>query len=199
MNKDEVTMNKIEEYYKNTKNALPHKNVLEFMRIENKVGKAIDLGCGAGRDTIYLIKNGYEVIAIDREDTKQIITSKLNDKELERLKFIQSDFENIKLEKNNLVVAKYSIPFCKKDKFYDFWNTIVNSIMKDGYFLGNFFGKNDEWNKEINNMTFLDKREVEKLFINFDIIKFEEEEKDEKTGLGVIKHWHTYNIIARKK
>lgn len=35
------------------------------------------------------------------------------------------------------------------------------------------------------NMIFLDKKEVE--------------EKDAKTGLGVMKHWHTYSIIAKKK
>ena len=29
-------MKKIEEYYKNTKNALAHKNVLEFMDIQKK-------------------------------------------------------------------------------------------------------------------------------------------------------------------
>ena len=192
-------MGKIEEFYKNTQNALPHKNVLEFMDIQKNTGKAIDIGCGAGRDTIYLVKNGWYVIAIDKEDTKQIITSKINDKELERLKFIQSDFENIKLEKNNLVIANYSLPFCNKNKFQKFWNKIVNSIEKDGYFVGNFFGKNDEWNTEDSKLIFLDKKEVEELFNNFEILKFEEEEKDAKTGLGIMKHWHTYNIIARKK
>ena len=88
MNKDEVTMNKIEEYYKNTQNALAHKNVLEFMDIQKNTGKAIDIGCGAGRDTIYLVKNGWNVIAIDKEDTKQIITNKLNDKEIQKFIFI---------------------------------------------------------------------------------------------------------------
>lgn len=192
-------MNKIEEYYKNTQNALAHKNVLEFMDIQKNTGKAIDIGCGAGRDTIYLVKNGWYVIATDKEDTKQIIASKLNDKELERLKFVQSDFENIKLEKNNLVIANYSLTFCNKNKFQEFWNKIVNSIEKDGYFVGNFFGKNDEWNTEDSKLIFLDKKEVEELFNNFEILKFEEEEKDAKTGLGVMKHWHIYNIIARKK
>ena len=27
------------------------------------------------------------------------------------------DFENLQLEENNLIVANYSLPFCKKDKF----------------------------------------------------------------------------------
>ena len=44
-------------YYENTKNAPPHKNIKKFIKLENKTGKAIDLGCGAGRDTIFLIKN----------------------------------------------------------------------------------------------------------------------------------------------
>ena len=34
---------------------------------------------------------------------------------------------------------------------------------------------------------------------SFDIIEFNELEKDGKTGLGKIKHWHIYNIIAKKK
>lgn len=49
-------------------------------------------------------------------------------------------------------------------------------------------------------MVFLSKEQVLELFKNsFDIIEFNEVEKDEKTGLGKIKHWHIYNIIAKKK
>ena len=192
-------MRKIEEYYKNTQNDLPHKNVLEFIDLKNKAGKAIDIGCGAGRDTVYLIKNGWHVIAIDKENTKQIMTNQLNDEELNRLTFIQSEFENIKLEKNNLIIANYSIPFCNKNKFQEFWHKIIDSIEENGYFVGNFFGKNDEWNTQKSSMTFFSRKTVEELFNNFEILKFEEEEKDAKTGLGIMKHWHTYNIIARKK
>ena len=192
-------MKKIEEYYKNTRNTLPHKNVLEFIDSEKNIGKAIDIGCGAGRDTVYLIKNGWHVIAIDKENTKQIMTNQLNDEELNRLTFIQSEFENIKLEKNNLIIANYSIPFCNKNKFQEFWHKMVDSIEENGYFVGNFFGKNDEWNTQKSSMTFFSRKTVEELFNNFEILKFEEEEKDAKTGLGIMKHWHTYNIIARKK
>lgn len=192
-------MRRIEEFYKNTRNTLPHKNVLEFIDSEKNIGKAIDIGCGAGRDTVYLIKNGWHVIAIDKENTKQIMTNQLNDEELNRLTFIQSEFENIKLEKNNLIIANYSIPFCNKNKFQEFWHKIIDSIEENGYFVGNFFGKNDEWNTQKSSMTFFSRKTVEELFNNFEILKFEEEEKDAKTGLGIMKHWHTYNIIARKK
>ena len=78
-NKGMIDMSDIKKYYEKTKNALPHENLKEFLKIENKQGKAIDIGCGAGRDTVFLIKNNWSVLAIDREDTKDIISSKLND------------------------------------------------------------------------------------------------------------------------
>ncbi len=49
-------------------------------------------------------------------------------------------------------------------------------------------------------MVFLTKEQVLELFRDlFEIIEFKEIEKDDKTGLGKIKHWHIYNVIAKKK
>lgn len=167
----------------------------------NNVPKyAIDLGCGAGRDTIYLIKSGWKVLSIDRENTSEFIFSKLNNEELEKFNFKCQEFENIELDKNNLLVANFSIPFCNKEHFDEFWNKIANSILKDGFFVGNFFGLNDSWAKMKDQMVFLSKKQVLELFENlFDIIEFNEVEKDGKTGLGKMKHWHIYNVIAKKK
>ena len=132
-------MRNIEKFYENTKNAKPHDNVKRFIEIEKKRSNAIDLGCGAGRDTIYLLKNNWNVTAIDREDTKSIIESKLNTEELEKFKFICQDFENIKLNKSDLIVSNFSIPFCNKNYFNEFWNKIVYSINKGRIFCWKFF------------------------------------------------------------
>ena len=49
-------------------------------------------------------------------------------------------------------------------------------------------------------MVFLTKEQVLSLFKDrFEIIEFNEVEKNGKTGLGKIKHWHIYNVIAKKK
>lgn len=186
-------------YYENTKNAPPHKNIKKFIKLENKTGKAIDLGCGAGRDTIFLIKNNWNVLAIDREDTGKIISDILNNEELKRFRFESQTFEEIKLEDNNLVVANFSIPFCRKELFNELWNKIVQSISQDGYFVGNFFGLNDSWAKTKEQMVFLSKEQVLRLFESFNILSFNEIEKDGKTALGKEKHWHVFEIIARKK
>ena len=46
-------------------------------------------------------------------------------------------------------------------------------------------------------MVFLTKEQVLDLFKDlFEIIEFNEVEKDGKTGWGKMKHWHIYNIIA---
>lgn len=192
-------MKKIYEYYENTKDSITNKNVREFIKLNTQVGNAIELGCGAGRDTKFLLENKWNVLAIDKEDVAKYIEEKLNEEELKRFRFKKQEFENLQLENNNLIVANYSLPFCQKDKFEEMWNKIKNSILPNGYFVGNFFGINDEWAKMKKDMTFLLKEDCIKLFDEFDIIKFEEVEKDALTGLGKIKHWHIYNVIAKKK
>jgi len=47
-------------------------------------------------------------------------------------------------------------------------------------------------------MIFLTKNQVMELFEDFEIIRFKEIEKDDFTGLGKMKHWHIFNIIAKK-
>ena len=186
------------EYYEKTKNSNIPKNIKTFMDMKIKPGTCIDLGCGAGRDTIFLIKNGWKVIAIDKEDTEKMIRSFLNKGEQNSLKFMKQDFKNVILKPCNLLVANASLSFCDKKYFYDLWNKILNSILKDGYFVGNFFGLNDTWTNRTN-MTFFSKEEVIKLFSSFEIINFKEIEKDGRTALGAEKHWHLFNVIAKKK
>lgn len=122
-------MKNIERYYDNTETNLPHENVKRFIEIETCAGNAIDLGCGAGRDTVYLINNNWNVLAIDRENVEDRIKKKLNQKELERFKFQKQDFENIILPENNLVIANFSLPFCNKNKFKELWRKIEKSIL----------------------------------------------------------------------
>ena len=188
------------EYYDKTKNSNVPKNLRMFMDMKVEAGVCIDLGCGAGRDTVFLIKNGWKVLAIDKENSKEYIDLKLNEEERKSFKFQCQDFENIKLEKVKLIVANFSIPFCSKDKFKDLWNSITQNIIQNGYFVGNFFGLKDSWADNKDKKIFLSKDEVLKMFeSSFEIIDFQEIEKDGETALNGVKHWHIYNIIARKK
>ena len=182
-------MRDIEKYYDNTESEKPRNNVQYFVeKIKCHSGKTIELGCGAGNDTVYLIKNNWNILAIDREDVEKRIAKRLNDEEREKFRFQKQNFESLELGKNNLIVANYCLPFCNKNNFKELWNKINDSILKDGYFVGNFFGNNDEWKSRKEEMTFLTKEQVIELFKDFEIIEFKEVEKDDFTGLGKMKH-----------
>ena len=141
-------MKNIEKYYDNTKNAKANYTVRKFIELNVEPGNAVDIGCGAGRDTVCLIKKGWNVLAIDIENVESLITSKLSEKELKQFKFSRQKFEYIELEKNNLIVANFSLSFCNKNNFKKLWDKINDSMLKEGYFVGNFFGVNDEWKKQ---------------------------------------------------
>jgi len=191
-------MRDIEKYYNSTKDAKPNYTVQKFIELDIQPGKAVELGCGAGRDTVYLIKHGWNVTAMDRENVESIIKKRLSENEIKQLRFLRQDFEHLEIEKNNLVVANFSLPFCNQDNFKIVWNKIENSLLKNGYFAGNFFGIRDEWRETKKEMTFFTKEEVMELLKHFEIIEFKEIEKDGVTGLGNMKHWHIFHVIAKK-
>lgn len=78
------------------------------------------------------------------------------------------------------------------------WKEICLNIKSNGYFVGNFFGLNDEWNTKNDRRTFFSKEEVIKLFSGFEILEMQEIEKDKPTAEGQMKHWNTIETIAKK-
>ena len=63
----------------------------------------------------------------------------MNNEQLKKFNFKCQEFENIELDKNDLLVANFSIPFCNKDHFSAFWNKISNSILKERLLCRKFF------------------------------------------------------------
>jgi tellurite methyltransferase len=186
-----------EGYYENTKNRLPHDLLKEAINyISNESAKsALDLGCGAGSDTKFLLENGYEVTAVDgsREAENYIKLLPHQDK----VKFVQSDFETFKFEKYDLINASRALPFAHKDKFSEVFARLKDSLNPGGIFVGQLYGVNDQWNKPEETMTFVSRKEVESILDGLEIIKLEEKEYDGQIATGKPKHWHIFNIIAK--
>lgn len=170
------------------------KLLIEFLD-NYKIDNAIDLGCGSGNETVYMIKNGIKVLAIDRQLNQDFILNRLSDNEKKMISFKESSFEDVELPKTKLLTAFFSIPFCNPNNFDELWTKIYNSIEDNGYFVGQLFGDRDAWNvvESINTFS-IDK--VKEYLKNYNIIKLEEIEYVRENDN---KKWHFYDIIAQKK
>ena len=170
------------------------KLIIDFLD-KYKVDSAIDLGCGSGNETVYMVKNGIKVLAIDRQLNQDFILNRLSDSEKQLISFKESSFEDVELPKTKLLTAFFSIPFCNPNNFDELWTKIYNSIEDNGYFVGQLFGDRDAWNvvESINTFS-IDK--VNEYLKNYNIIKLEEIEYVRESDN---KKWHFYDIIAQKK
>lgn len=131
------------EYHKKTISKSPSLILKKFfdMGLDDDINPktAIDLGCGSGNDTVYLIKHNYSVVAVDKEkNVIEIIKNRVS--ENSKLDFIIDMFGGVKLSKTNLIVANFSIPFCHPKYFSRFCKKITDNINLGGYFCRKFFG-----------------------------------------------------------
>ena len=192
-----MKMKNPKEFYKATINGVPSILIRKFFvnnydkRIEGN--KAVDLGCGSGNDTAFLLEKGFEVTAIDQEEqVREIIENRVLNKE--KLNVIIDDFSKIEISNIDLLLANYSL-FFVKDNFGKFVEKVLNSINSKGFFIGNFLGKEDTWN---NIKSTVEKEEMLDYFKNYKILYFSEEKYYKDTATGKPKFWHVYNIIAQK-
>jgi len=162
-------------------------------------GTAIDLGCGNGVDTLAMLEQGFEVLAIDQDPNAALHLQSINTPYIERLCFQKSSFECLnELPLTNLVNATFSLPFCHPNQFEKLWHNITHCINSEGYFCGHFFGPRDSWSSNAN-MTFHHLESVKNLFEGFELVYFEETEKQGKTLSGKAKLWHVFHVVAKKK
>ncbi len=187
---------KWEDFYTRTKDRPPWPLLVEAVALLSQRKDALDLGCGAGRDTRFLLEQGFMVTAVDNDPHAIKFMTEISQ---DRLRVIQSSFEIFDFETYDLVNAHFALPFLAVEHFHLVFSRIKQALHAGGLFVGQFFGVNDEWNTPGNKMTFFTKEQAETELEGLKVLKFQEEDADSHVADGTPKHWHVFHIIAQKK
>ncbi len=184
-------------YFEKTKSKPPRPLLVKALPFVKERRKALDLGSGALNDTVFLLKQGFEhVTAVDREPVAKEIAAALP---ADRFEYVIATFETFPFPTKtfDLVNAQYALPFIAPEKFAEVFANITNSLVEGGVFTGQLFGDRDGWSAKPG-MTFHTLAQAKELLSGLEILSFEEEENDQPTAAGVMKHWHVFHFVGRK-
>src|SRR5437763_1071109 len=149
---------KWEDFYKITKGRPPWPLLVQAVSLLSQKKDALDLGCGAGRDTRFLLEQGFRVTSVDNDPHAIEL---LADLPQNHLRVVHSSFEAIDFETYDLVNAHFALPFLPVEHFHLVFDRIKHALNDGGLFVGQFFGVNDEWNTTGSQMTFLTREQAE--------------------------------------
>lgn len=182
-------------FYSLTKDSEPWPLLVRAASLAVKGGRALDLGAGAGRDTRYLLRQGFDVTAVDADPRSVALLSALPS---DHLRVVESSFEDFDFATYDLISSQFALPFTPRDRFTDVLARLKAALAPGGVFAGQFFGVHDEWNTSGSNTTFLTRAEAETLLSDLETIEFREEDAPGHVADGSPKHWHVFHILARR-
>lgn len=199
------TKGKWRRYYRKKLYLPPRELIVQASALTPHRGNAIDLGCGVGNETYFLLHEGWTVWAIDSEqEAIDLIRKRKDVASRDRLTALAAPFEKMpwdQLPDADLVIASYSLPFCQKESFPRVWKEVNEKIKPGGRFTGHFFGLHHQGfsAKKREKMTFLNREQMLALFEGYTLELFQEKEEDGTSATGDPIHWHIFEVIAVKE
>lgn len=157
-----------------------------------KRSSILDIGCGAGRDSLFFVNKGFSVTGIDfSEKIIEIVK-----KRVANGKFIVMDFENLSFPENNFdgIWACASLYHLPKENLMGVLKKINLVLKRGGLFFSLFrFGEGERFTKEKRGNAILERfgayyypKELEVLLVKsgFKDIKFELDNMDTGEWIG---------------
>lgn len=184
-------------YHEKTRTEPPSKNLVIAMEFVRERHAALDIGAGSLKDSTFLVDSGFnEVVAVDQ----QPYTTGLPEEVANKITVVTSTFQMYDFPQNHfdIVSAQFSLPFTSPEHFQHVFDSLTDSLVKGGIFAGQFFGTKDSW-ADRTDMTFHTVAEIEALLTSYDVLARREVDEDGLARSGELKHWHVFNIVARKR
>lgn len=169
-----------------------------FGPVADRARVAVDLGCGAGRDTRELLRRGWRVIAVDGQQAAiDTLRSLVPTEAADRLDGVVADVGSYTIPPCDLVVANLVLPFLGADAYAATWARIATALATGGRVAAMVFGDRDGWAGDAD-MTCASAEAVRRHLDGFDIEHWDEVEEDAPTALGELHHWHRIDLVARR-
>ncbi|MBA1258724.1 class I SAM-dependent methyltransferase [Pseudomonas oryzihabitans] len=186
-------------YYAATAAGGPRDTLLQSLSSwSSPPGLALDLGCGTGRDTLVLLEQGWQVLALDAESEALSALRERTPALLQgRLETRQARFETVTLPRCDLINSSFALPFCEPAHFPALWNGITAAVRPGGLFCGQLFGERDSWASK--GVTVVDAAALQQVLREWDVLLHREEEEDGHTAVGRPKHWHIHHLVLQRR
>lgn len=195
-----VTSKRWAGYYRWTSKRPPRELLLQVLNhVEWEGGArrrrtAVEIGFGAGNDTLELLRRGWSVLAIDREEVAARFLERRVPPGLRRsLTTVVAPMEGLEVPSADLVYASFSLPFCQPSRFPALWSSLRRAIRPGGHFAGQLFGEHDQWHGS-DQLSFHSAREAKALSRGLRLELFRETVEDGRSFRGP-KHWHFFDLI----
>ncbi len=160
---------------------------------------AVDLGCGAGRDTRELLRRGWRVLAVDREAAAiDAVTAATPEADRDRLQGVIADLDTFEVPRCDLVVASVSLQFLAPVAYAAMFGRIAAALAPGGRFAGLLYGDRDESATDPA-YTCPSPDALRGYLRAFEIEAWFEREEDGKLALGDPHHVHLVEVVARRR
>ncbi len=156
--------------------------------------RAIEIGFGAGNDTLELLRRGWQVLAIDAEaSAAEFLAGRVPDAWRSRLTTLVAPMEGLRFPRTDLVYASFSLPFCDPDRFPELWRNLRSAVRPGGHVAVVLFGDRDEWHGR-RRFSFHSRRQVAGLSRGWKTEMLRETVEEGRSFEGP-KHWHFFELI----
>ncbi len=162
-------------------------------------GHAVDLGCGDGTETAWLLEHGWWVTAVDGTPEALGLVMQKAAEHRDRVEVVLADLAGYEVPPAQLVVACASLPFVPPAAFGTVWERVRSAVRGGGVLAVNLFGDRDSWaapGTQAPGLTFHTREQVAELVRGLTVVELTEHEYDGSSGGGQ-KHWHRFEVIAR--
>ena len=153
---------------------------------EHGVKKVLDAGCGYGRNSIFLAKEGFHVTALDNSSKAlKVVESRVKEEKLGNVRILKGDVRKVEVpEVFDAVVIDSVFGLNEKKKMQETVNT-VEGILKSG---GIIVVKG-----------FFSKKEIEEVFKNFRLISGKKEDIPITDRYGPDRETGSWVLVGEKK